>query len=59
MVYSFSITRSFALLLLLLTASSCGEASIGLRFTSLPFGWFPHTQTGKSGGQVQPLQRLA
>jgi hypothetical protein len=29
---------------------------MGLRVKILTFGFFPHTQTGKSGGHVQPVQ---
>ena len=32
---------------------------MGFLFTSLMSGVFPHTHTGKSGGQVQPLANWA
>ena len=51
--------RSLALLLRLLAASSVSPASMGFLFTSFPLGRLPHTHTGKSGGQVQPLQSAA
>ena len=51
----FSITLSFALLLLWLYSSSSFVGSMGFLVVSFPLGVFPHTQTGNSGGHVQPF----
>ena len=47
--------RSFALLLRGLRATSSAFGTMGLRVMISSIGLFPHTQTGRSGGQVQPL----
>ena len=57
--HSFSAMRSFALRARGLTASSSSDAVIGLRLTRRRSGFLPQTQTGKSGGQVQPDERSA
>ena len=50
--YLRSNTRSFALLERLLYSISSSVGKIGFRVSILPRDFFPHTQTGKSGGQV-------
>ena len=52
---SFLQTLSRALLARLFSSSSASPGSIGLLVTSSALGLFPHTQTGKSFGQVQPI----
>ena len=58
-VYSFSATRSLALRARGFSASSLFPAVMGFLPTSLTRGFLPHTHTGKSGGQVQPLAHPA
>jgi hypothetical protein len=53
--YSFSHTLSFALCERLFFESSSCDGSIGFLPMNFIFGLFPHTQTGKLRGQVQPL----
>ena len=38
-----------------LCASSSSPETMGLRLTSRSLGFLPHTHTGNSGGQVQPV----
>ena len=38
-----------------ISSSSAGPEITGLRVTSFNFGFLPHTHTGNSGGQVQPV----
>ena len=55
MLSHFSATRSFALRARALSSSSAEPETMGFRVSTLIFGFFPHTQTGKLDGQVQPL----
>lgn len=50
--YICSNTRSFALLERGLLRISSSEGSTGFLVSTFPFVFLPHTQTGKSGGQV-------
>ena len=45
-------TRSFELFDRVLVFISSSDGTTGFLVTTIPFGFFPHTQTGKSGGQV-------
>ena len=58
-IYTFSQTRSLALLALGFISSSSSPDTMGLRLISLTFGCFPQTHTGKLGGQVQPFAASA
>ena len=49
----FSNTLSLALCARLFLSSSSCVAVTGLRVITLPFGYLPQTQTGKSFGQMQ------
>jgi hypothetical protein len=51
--------RSFALLDLGLCANSSASGRIGFFVTDRSVGTKPQTQTGKSGGHVQPFSLLA
>ena len=53
--YTFSATRSLALRARGLCASSSSPDTMGFRLTSFSFGFLPHTHTGNSGGQMQPV----
>ena len=53
----FSATRSLALRALGFSSSSVSPDTMGFRVRIRTFGFFPHTHTGKLGGQVQPLAR--
>ena len=46
-------TRSFALFDLGFSSVSSTEGMIGFLVITCPLDFFPHTQTGNSGGQVQ------
>src|SRR5699024_7849246 len=50
--YLLSNTLSLALLEREFCSSSSFEGKIGLRVTTVPLLFLPHTQTGKSGGQI-------
>ena len=52
MVHSLRATRSLALRARELRSISAADGSSGLRVRISSIGFFPHTQTGRSGGQV-------
>ena len=54
-LYTFSATRSLALRARGLCANSSSPDTMGFRLTSFSFGFLPHTHTGNSGGQMQPV----
>ena len=55
LLYTFSATRSLALRARGLCANSSSPDTMGFRLTSFSFGFLPHTHTGNSGGQMQPV----
>lgn len=56
--YLLSKMRSFALFERLFASISSSLGRMGFLVTILPFDTFPHTHTGKSGGQVQGLSLI-
>ena len=58
-VASLSATLNFALCERGFSSSSCLVGRIGLRFTRRTCGFLPQTQTGKSRGHSQPLDKSA